>query len=110
MPKPRKQLYARLAVRNGGGDALHSVLKGGRRARQHILCAAEHERRRLNVRPVIDYRVKIDDAAEERLYTSQARPLRAERPRVPDADVGLKLGVPRRRSVRDVPHYACPNR
>src|SRR4051812_26811180 len=110
MSKCRKQLYPRFSVWNAVDDALHSLLKGGWRAGQHVFGAAEDQGRRLDVRPVVDYRVKIDNTVEERLYTSQARPVRAECPRVPDPDVGLKSGVPRGRPVCDVPHYACPNR
>src|SRR5690349_20334682 len=58
----------------------------------------------MDVRPIIDEGVEIDQIADERLDAGEAAPVGAERPGVAHAGVGLELGVPRGRLMRHVAH------
>ena len=109
MAEARQQQDAAVAVGDGLGEVLHPLLEQRRRAEQHVLGAAERERRHLDVRPVVDDRVGIEHLADQRLHHRQPRPVGAERPRVADARVGLEVRVPRLRVVSDVAAQAGPD-
>ena len=53
-------------IRNRVRQHLHPLLEHGHRSGQHVLGAAEGERRRLDVRPVIDDGIVVDHLADQR--------------------------------------------
>src|SRR5262245_16339790 len=48
-----QQVQMTVAIRNRRGDELHALLEDRRRAGEAVLGAAEHQRRRLDVAPVV---------------------------------------------------------
>ena len=82
-----------LAAGNRVDDELHPLLEDRRRAGEHVLIAADHECRRLDVRPVVHDGVGVDHLADERLDHRESRPVGAQRPRVADARVSSNAGV-----------------
>ena len=62
-PSPGMRMQPAVAVGNRVGDELHARLEDARRTGQAVFGAAEHERRRLDVRPVVDDRDRDTSSA-----------------------------------------------
>src|SRR5206468_4846307 len=108
MAETRQEQDAAVAVGDGPGEVLHPLLEPRRRAEQHVLGAAERERRHLDVRPVVDNRVGVEHLADQGLHHRQPWPVGAERPRVANASIGLEVRIPLLRVVSQVAAQAGP--
>ena len=91
------------------GDELHARLEDARRTCQAVFGAAEHERRRLDVLPVIDHRVEVRHLPEKRLHHRVPRPVGAQRPCIANLRILVELRSPRRWIVREVSEDAGVN-